>query len=119
MQIIPINFQKRHREMLQWTYILMSKRFTKIYPSLQKLVVFLRTAVVIDDWKLDKQQKAHGDILDSFRLPLCNYGPSKGQAFNHIFFPIFMKEFNIEMRRTNSVRHRCLSMTPYPRFRGL
>ena len=34
MQIIPVNFQKRHREMLQWTYTLMSKRFIKIHPSL-------------------------------------------------------------------------------------
>ena len=45
-QIIPVNFQKRHREMLQWTYTLMSKRFIKIHPSLQKLIVSLRTAVV-------------------------------------------------------------------------
>ena len=43
-QIIPVNFQKRHREMLQWTYTLMSKRFIKIHPSLQKLIVSLRTA---------------------------------------------------------------------------
>ena len=26
-QIIPVNFQKRHREMLQWTYTLMSKKW--------------------------------------------------------------------------------------------
>jgi hypothetical protein len=39
MQIIPINFQKRHKEMLQWVYTLMSKRFIKIHPSLQKLIV--------------------------------------------------------------------------------
>ena len=26
----------------------------------------------IDDWKLDKSQTAHHDILDSFRLSLCN-----------------------------------------------
>jgi hypothetical protein len=77
MQIIPVNFQKRHREMLQWTYTLMSKRFIKIRPSLQKLIVSLRTAVVIDDWKLDKQQTSHDDILDSFRLSLCNYDPPK------------------------------------------
>jgi hypothetical protein len=75
MQIIPVNFQKRHREMLQRTYTLMSKRFIKIHPSLQKLIVSLRTAVVIDDWKLDKQQTSHDDILDSFRLSLCNYEP--------------------------------------------
>jgi len=77
MQIIPVNFQKRHREMLQWTYTLMSKRLIKIHPSLQKLIVSLRTAVVIDDWKLDKQQTSHDDILDSFRLSLCNYEPPK------------------------------------------
>ena len=72
-QIIPVNFQKRHREMLQWTYTLMSKRYIKIHPSLQKLIVSLRTAVVLDDWKLDKQQTSHVDTLDSFRLSLCNY----------------------------------------------
>jgi hypothetical protein len=73
MQIIPVNFMKRHKEMLQWCYTLMSKRLIRIYPSLQKLIVSLRTAVVIDDWKLDKQQTSHDDILDSFRLSLCNY----------------------------------------------
>lgn len=26
-----------------------------------------------DVWKLDKQQTSHHDILDSFRLALCNY----------------------------------------------
>lgn len=51
----------------------MSKRLIKIHPLLQNLIVSLRTAVVIDDWKLDKYQTAHHDILDSFRLSLCNY----------------------------------------------
>ena len=72
-QIIPVNFQKRHKAMLQWTYTLMSKRFIKIHPSLQKLIVSLRTAIVSDEWKLDKQQTSHHDILDSFRLACCNY----------------------------------------------
>ena len=72
-QIIPVNFQKRHRQMLEWTYTLMSKRFIKIHPSLQKLIVSLRTAIVSDGWKLDKQLTSHHDILDSFRLALCNY----------------------------------------------
>jgi hypothetical protein len=79
MQIIPVNFQKRHREMLQWTYTLMSKRLIRVHPSLQKLIVSLRTAVVIDDWKLDKPQTSHDDILDSFRLALCNYEPPQQQ----------------------------------------
>jgi hypothetical protein len=51
----------------------MSKRFIKIDPSLQKLVVSLRTAIVSDERKLDEQQTSHHDILDSFRLTLCNY----------------------------------------------
>ena len=72
-QIIPVNFQRRHKQMLEWTYTLLSKRFIKIHPSLQQLIVSLRTAVVIDDWKLDKQQSSHHDTLDSFRLSLCNY----------------------------------------------
>ena len=72
-QIIPVNFQKRHREMLQWTYTLMSRRLIKIHPSLQKLIVSLRTAVVSDEWKLDKQQTSYNDVLDSLRLALCNY----------------------------------------------
>jgi hypothetical protein len=76
-QIIPVNFQKRHREMLQWTYTLMSKKMVKIHTSLQKLIVSLRIAVVSEEWKLDKQQTSHHDILDSFRLALCNYEPPK------------------------------------------
>jgi hypothetical protein len=72
-QIMPVNFQKRHREMLEWTYTLMSKRFIKIHPSLHKLMVSLRTAVVSDAWKLDKQQTSYDNVLDSFRLALCNY----------------------------------------------
>jgi hypothetical protein len=59
--------------MLQWTHTLMSKRLVKIHPSLQELIVSLRTAVVIDDWKLDKQQTSYDDVLDSFRLACLNY----------------------------------------------
>jgi hypothetical protein len=72
-QIIPVNFQKRHKEMLQWTDTLMSKRFIRIHSSLQSLIVSLRTAIVSDEWKLDKQQSSQHDILDSLRLALCNY----------------------------------------------
>jgi hypothetical protein len=42
-QIIPVNFQKRRRESLRWAYTLLSKRFIKIHPSLQELIVLLRT----------------------------------------------------------------------------
>ncbi|MGE5661498.1 MAG: hypothetical protein ACM3X1_04550 [Ignavibacteriales bacterium] len=36
--------------------------------SLQQLIVSLRTAIVSDEWKLDKQQTSNDDVLDSFRL---------------------------------------------------
>jgi hypothetical protein len=57
--------------MLEWNLI--SGRFIKIHPSLRELIVSLRTAIVSDDWKLDKQQTSHQDLLDSLRLSLCNY----------------------------------------------
>jgi hypothetical protein len=66
--------------MLQRTHTLMSKRMVKIHPSLQKLIVSLRTAIVTEEWKLDKQQTSHHDILDSFRLSLCNYEPPKNSV---------------------------------------
>ena len=72
-QIILVNFQKRHRLMLEWTYTLMSKRFIKIHPSLQQLIVSLRTAIVTDDWRLDKQQTSHYDTLDALSLACLNY----------------------------------------------
>jgi hypothetical protein len=59
--------------MLQWIHTLMSKRLVKIHSSLQELIVSLRTAIVLDDWKLDKYQTSHDDILDAFRLACCNY----------------------------------------------
>ncbi|MGI0043712.1 MAG: hypothetical protein ACRD47_08375 [Nitrososphaeraceae archaeon] len=51
----------------------MSKRFIKIHPSLQGLIVSLRTAVVVEDWKLDKYQTSYDDLLDGFRLACLNY----------------------------------------------
>lgn len=52
---------------------LMSKRFIKIYPSLQELIVSLRRALVMDDWKLERQQTSYNDLLDAFRLACLNY----------------------------------------------
>ena len=71
-QIIPVNFQKRHKQMLEWTYTLMSKRFIKIHPSQNNLKVSFRTVIVSDEWKLHKQRTSHYDTPDSFRPSLCN-----------------------------------------------
>jgi hypothetical protein len=45
----------------------------KIHPSLHSLILSIRTAIVSDNWKLDKQQTSHHDILDGFRLACLNY----------------------------------------------
>jgi hypothetical protein len=44
-----------------------------MHPSSKELIVSFRTAVVIDDWKLDKYQTSHNDLLDSLRLACLNY----------------------------------------------
>lgn len=41
--------------------------------SLHELILSLRTATVSEEWKLDKQQTSNDDLLDSYRLSLCNY----------------------------------------------
>lgn len=71
-QIIPVNFQKRHREMLHWAMELMQKRMIRIHPSLTDLIVSLRTAVAIEG-KLIKEETVFNDLLDGLRLSLCNY----------------------------------------------
>lgn len=71
-QVIPINFQKHHVQMLNWTNELMQKRMIKIHPSLNNLLVSLRTARAVEG-KLDKTETVFDDLLDGLRLSLCNY----------------------------------------------
>ena len=49
------------------------KKIHQDTPITSKLIVSLRTAIVSDEWKLNKQQTSHHDLLDSFRMALCNY----------------------------------------------
>ena len=72
MQIVPINFQKKHKEMLQWAVTLMQKRMIRIHPSLSNLIVSLRTAVATE-MKLNKEETSYSDLLDALRLALLNY----------------------------------------------
>ena len=71
-QIIPVNFQKRHKQMLRWAVELMQKRMIKIHYSLTDLLVALRTACAVES-DLDKNNSVFTDLLDGFRLCLCNY----------------------------------------------
>ena len=71
-QVIPVNFQKRHVEMLNWLNELMQKRMIRIHPSLKDLVVSLRTARAVEG-KLDKTETVFDDLLDAARLAMLNY----------------------------------------------
>jgi hypothetical protein len=71
-QVIPINFRKYHVRMLNWTNELLQKRMIRIDPKLTELIVSLRTARAIEG-KLDKTETSYSDVLDAFRLALCNY----------------------------------------------
>lgn len=72
MQIIPINFKQRHRQMLQWAVILMQKHMVRIHPDLTKLIVAMRTAIAIES-DLKKEETSYCDVFDAFRLALLNY----------------------------------------------
>ena len=71
-QIIPVNFQKRHVQMLNWTNELLQKHMIKIHHSLTDLLISLRTARATEG-KLDKTETVFDDLLDGLRLSLCNY----------------------------------------------
>lgn len=75
-QVIPINFQKRHIQMLNWTNELLQKKMVRILPNMSELLVSLRTARAIEG-KLDKKETSYSDVLDAFRLALCNYEAPK------------------------------------------
>lgn len=74
MQVVPVNFARRHVEMLHWATELMQEggRSIRIHPKLSELMIALRTAVAREG-KLDKDQSSYHDILDAFRLSLLNY----------------------------------------------
>jgi hypothetical protein len=74
MQIVPVNFARRHIEMLHWATELMqdTAHLIRIHPKLTELITSLRTAVAVEG-RLDKDQTSYHDVLDAFRLALLNY----------------------------------------------
>lgn len=71
-QVIPIDFKSHHIQMLNWTNELLQKHMVRIHPRLSELLVALRTARAVDG-RLDKTETSYSDVLDAFRLSLCNY----------------------------------------------
>jgi hypothetical protein len=67
--IIPLNFGKEHKQMLQHLYQLLTKQKVAIDPKYDKLILSLKTASA-EEFNLDKTSTVHNDHLDSLRL-LC------------------------------------------------
>jgi hypothetical protein len=72
MVVVPVDFSKDHRDMLMHCKSLLSYNVVKIHPKFEKLITALRTARD-DENKLLKDEMAHDDLMDSFRLALKYY----------------------------------------------
>lgn len=69
MHVEPVVFGVEHKALLYHTKFLLENRYVQIHPSLDKLIIALRSAYA-KDGLLDKEQTSHNDILDALRLAL-------------------------------------------------
>jgi hypothetical protein len=82
MFIVPVPFSVEGAKMLQHTKWLLEETeedgssLVAIHPSFNKLLTALRTAVA-NEYRLQKEDTAFNDVLDSFRLALTFYKRSK------------------------------------------
>jgi hypothetical protein len=75
MRIVPVNFNKEHKAMLEHCNMLLEKDGGKIAinpDKFDKLITALRTAVD-NDGTLDKEATSYNYIIDAFRLALKFY----------------------------------------------
>jgi hypothetical protein len=72
MTVIPISFNKEHKEMLGHAKMILEKGLLAINPNFDKLITALRTAIAQEN-SLDKEATSNDDILDAYQLALKNY----------------------------------------------
>jgi hypothetical protein len=72
MFVVPVSFNKEHRNMLAYAKKLMEygDGVVAINPNHTKLITALRTAVEKGEGTLDKEATSHDDLMDAFRLSL-------------------------------------------------
>lgn len=72
MFVLPVTFNRYHKEMLAHTKKLMEYGggMVAINPEHTKLITALRTAVEKGEGSLDKEATSHDDLFDAFRLSL-------------------------------------------------
>jgi hypothetical protein len=72
MTVIPVSFNKEHKEMLGHAKMILEKGLLVINPNFDKLITALRTAIAQES-SLDKEATSYDDILDAYQLALKNY----------------------------------------------
>ena len=69
MKVEPVSFGVEHKQLLYHVKFLLENKYLQIHPSMDKLIIALRSAYA-KDGVLDKEVTSHHDILDAFRLAL-------------------------------------------------
>jgi Terminase RNaseH-like domain len=69
MKVEPVSFGVEHKQLLYHVKFLLENKYLQIHPSMDKLIIALRTSWA-KDGVLDKEVTSHNDILDAFRLAL-------------------------------------------------
>lgn len=72
MRVEPVPFSTEHKPLLYHAKFLLENKYVHIHPSMDKLIIALRTAYA-KDGVLDKEVTSHNDILDAFRLCMRPY----------------------------------------------
>ncbi len=72
MTVVPVPFSVNGKHMIMHTKELLEheRPLIAINPKFEKLITSLRTAISLDDGKLDKDQTSYHNVLDAFRLAL-------------------------------------------------
>jgi hypothetical protein len=72
MEIIPINFGTKYKQILSHLYLMVDEDVLAIPDNYEKLIISLRTCQ-IKDYSLDKEQTCYDDLLHVLRLSLKGY----------------------------------------------
>jgi hypothetical protein len=79
MTVIPISFNKEHKEMLDHAKMILEKGLLAVNPKFDKIITALRTTVAEEN-SLDKEATSHDDILDAYQLALKTF-----RTYHHPF----------------------------------
>ena len=72
MKVEPVSFGVEHKQLLYHVKFLLENKYLQIHPSMDKLIIALRTSWA-KDGVLEKEVTSYDDILDAFRLCLRPY----------------------------------------------